>query len=423
MKDIIGKNQLNKISQKWTKSKLYSNILHSNILHSKKLLLTIFLISIIKFVFPSPTDNDKPKTFFFRGYIKEMPSVQFDKDFNDASFSNILHNRLNFRWQAHQNLSAVFEVRNRLISSDVIDNGDLIKRFFETDDGLVDASYVPYHEGKHLWHVMSDRFFLDWQYGKWQVRAGRQRINWGINMVSNPNDLFNTYNFFDFDYEERPGADALRVQYFTGDLSRIELAVSPARETEKSVAALKYAFNKNMYDFQFLGAYFKNRLALGGGWAGQIKGMGFKGEATFFNDIEEEPGVDPFNFVFATSFDYMFDSGIYALIEFLYNGGHNRKPSQAAGIMLTEPMSADNILFSEYAVTGTVMYPFSPILSGSLSGMYMPDMEAYFLSPNLTYSVITNLDASFVAQYFAGSGNNIFAQGGLAAYLQLKWSF
>jgi len=409
--------------QEWLPTIPNSYILHSNILHFKKLFLSIFLIFFTLSVFAIISDTTKPKTFFFRGYVKEMPSLQFDRDFQNTSFSNILHNRLNFRWQAQPSLAAVFEVRNRLISSEIIDNGALIKTFFETDNGFVDASYVPFHDGKHLLHVMSDRFYLDWQHGKWQVRAGRQRINWGINMVSNPNDLFNTYNFFDFDYEERPGADALRVQYFTGDLSRLEIAVNPAKETKESVAALMYAFNKKMYDFQFIGGYYKNRLALGGGWAGQLKGMGFKGEMTLFNDIEKEQDVEPFNFVFATSFDYMFDNSLYALIEFLYNGGHERKLSQGVGIMLTEPMAADNILFSAYALTGTLMYPFSPVLSGSLSGMYLPDMEAYFVSPNITYSVITNLDASFVAQYFAGKANTVFAQGGLAAYLQLKWSF
>ena len=37
-----------------------------------------------------------------------------------------------------------------------------------------------------------------------------------MNLVWNPNDLFNAFSFVDFDYEERPGSDALRIQKYTG---------------------------------------------------------------------------------------------------------------------------------------------------------------------------------------------------------------
>jgi hypothetical protein len=61
--------------------------------------------------------------------------------------------------------------------------------------------------------------YLDYTAGKWQFRVGRQRINWGVNLVWNPNDVFNSFSYFDFDYEERPGSDAVRVQYYTGTTS------------------------------------------------------------------------------------------------------------------------------------------------------------------------------------------------------------
>lgn len=41
-------------------------------------------------------------------------------------------------------------------------------------------------------------------------------------MAWNPNDWFNTYNYFDFDYEERPGTDAIRVRvYFKDGMSSL----------------------------------------------------------------------------------------------------------------------------------------------------------------------------------------------------------
>ena len=68
-----------------------------------------------------------------------------------------------------------------------------------------------------------DRLFIEWNKEKWNIRIGRQRINWGINLAFNPNDIFNAYNFLDFDYEERPGVDAARVQYYYGSFSGLDL--------------------------------------------------------------------------------------------------------------------------------------------------------------------------------------------------------
>ena len=360
------------------------------------------------------------KAISLKGYIKEMPSMQFSRDFDTYQFSSVLHNRLNLRWHIHKKLSAVFEIRNRLIYNDMFKQYPVIADYMEIDNGFVDASFVPYADGAWLCHTMADRFYLDWQHNKWQGRIGRQRINWGINMVSNPNDLFNTYSFFDFDYEERPGADAIRMQYFTSDLSCLEWAIAPANSIDSSTAAMLFAFNKNRYDMQLLAGFYRNRWALGGGWAGNIKKAGFKGEFTFFHDVHKTHQT-PFNWVGATSIDYIFNNSMYAIIEILYNGGHKRQEQNI--LMLTQPLSADNLSLSEWALTTSLMYPLSPIMSSGLSVMYMPNMEAFFVSPNVSYSVITNFDMSIVMQYFYGKEQSIFANAGLATYLQMKWSF
>ena len=53
----------------------------------------------------------------------------------------------------------------------------------------------------------------DYRDNKINFRIGRQRINWGTTTIWNPNDIFNAYNFLDFDYEERPGMDGGKFQY------------------------------------------------------------------------------------------------------------------------------------------------------------------------------------------------------------------
>jgi len=388
---------------------------------------SFFLIFVLHLMFAGITFSQEivkykqQSNFDINGYIQDMPAIDFTKGVNGLNFNNTFHNRINMHYRPNDNLSFTFEVRNRLVSGDMIkDFSPFIVDMLEEDSGLVDASFVPYSGDNWLWHVMSDRFYMDWRSNKLQIRVGRQRINWGINMVSNPNDLLNTYSFFDIDYPERPGADAIRVQYFTGDLSRFDFAFSPDRELENSTVALMYVFNKNAYDFQLIGGYYRNRLAIGGGWAGSIGMSGFKGELTLFNDFDKFDSADNIDVVASVSFDYIFPNTLYVLLEGLYNGGHNSLVQNI--FMMTEPMRADNIFISKYAVTASALYPISPVLSTSLAGSYMPDLNAFYVSPNFTYSVITNLDASLLAQYFFFDDKD-FSLELLAFFMQVKWSF
>ncbi len=383
--------------------------------------LKLLVVLILTLASATQAQNTSSSNFSLSGYIQEMPSLQVVTGIEGYNFNNTLHNRINMQYQFSSNLHIALEVRNRLLSGDMIKSfSPVIVDLLEKDNGLVDASMVPLYGDNWVWHLMSDRFYIDWQTKKVQIRLGRQRINWGINMVSNPNDLFNTYSFFDIDYPERPGADALRIQYFTGDLSRIDLAVSPHPELKKSTAAILYAFNNNAYDYQLMGGYYRERIALGGGWAGSIGNSGFKGEFTFFNDFDKMNSAKDIDLVASVSFDYIFPNTVYVLLEALYNGGHTTDGQNL--LTMTEPMRADNIFFSKYALTASAMYPVSPILSTSMAGSYMPDMNAFYISPNLTYSMATNLDISMLAQYFHFTQQQTNLES-LAFYMQLKYSF
>ncbi len=359
--------------------------------------------------------------FRFRGYIKSMPYLQFSGISNEVYFNNLIHNRINFAWFANNSLTFAIEGRNRVFAGETIKNYPLLIQFLERDQGYADLSKVWVSGNSWALHTIIDRLYIDFKTGNWQVRAGRQRINWGVTMVSNPNDLFNTYSFFDFDYTERPGSDAIRVQYFPNGMSRLEIAVNPAENANETVLAGLWALNFRGYDIQTIAGIFKNRLALGGGWAGNIGATGFKGEFTFFYDLEKEVNVSAANLVATISIDHLFSNGLFGFAEILYNGGFNRKPELIFDI--NQPLRADNIFLSEYAATLSFTYPFSPILNGSVALMYMPDLDAAFISPSISWSIYTNFDLQFVSQVFRGSRNSVFNEAGTALYFALNWSF
>lgn len=174
---------------------------------------TVLLTFIVTAILPA-IGAETSKSFFddlsLRGYFKAMPGIRINRDFSDSDFDNLIHNRLNLRWGITSDLNLHVEGRNRLFYNPLIKDFPMMADMLDQDDGWVDMSWVWFHEGAWIGHSEIDRLNLSFRHNNWQIRAGRQRINWGINLVSNPNDLFNTYSFFDFDYEERPGADALR---------------------------------------------------------------------------------------------------------------------------------------------------------------------------------------------------------------------
>jgi hypothetical protein len=385
--------------------------------------LGIILSCIFLFVEPVAGQgygNDK-SPFLVRGYVKMLPSVQFQSGFSEPSLGNLIHNRLNFRWDMTPGLELNIEGRNRLFFNEQFRNFPEIRDIFEHDDGLIDMSWVWLSDGSWLGHSEIDRFYLGWRTHSWRMRVGRQRVNWGINIVSNPNDLFNVYSFFDFDYVERPGSDAFRIQHYFGFMSSIEIAVSPAKNSEDMVAAAKLGFNRWEYDFQVISGYYRNRLSLGGGWAGNLKDAGFKGEFTWFRDLELSSGGDRSNIVAAVGLDYMFTSGTFGVLEFLYNGGHRRSGDEV--FLITEPLRPDNIMFSEYAITISADQAFSPVFSGGLAVMGLPDIEALFLMPNVKYSVLMDLDLELIAQIFSGGKGTVFEGAESAWYASLRYSF
>jgi hypothetical protein len=381
----------------------------------------LFSIYVISGTILAQGFGDQNLPFSLRGYIKEMPSVQFDDTFSDPSFSNLVHSRLNVRWAISGNTEFILGGRNRLLHNQVFRDFPQVTDIFEHDDGLIDMSWVWLSEGSWLGHTMIDRLYVGWRTSNGRVRLGRQRVNWGINLVSNPNDLFNVYSFFDFDYIERPGVDAIRIQQYFGFMSSVEIALSPAKHSRNTVTAVRLSVNRWEYDFQAIAGYYRNRLALGGGWAGNLGSAGFKGEATWFYDLQETFGIQRSNVVAAVGLDYMFSSSTFGVLEFLYNGGYKRDPETV--FLITEPLRPDNIMFSEFAVTLSADHPFSPIFHGGAAVMVLPDIEAVFIMPNIKYSVLTDLDLEVVTQIFTGGRGTIFESAGSAWYASLRYSF
>lgn len=366
--------------------------------------------------------QDKPSKFQVRGYLKYMQTTSFVDGLDSIITGNFLHNRLNFRYNPLENLTFGADVRTRFFWGESVRLQPGFADALDRDSGLVDLSFVPVRGNNAVMHTILDRAWVDWYKGKWQIRAGRQRINWGINTVWNPNDIFNAYSYFDFDYEERPGSDAVRIQYFPGDLSKVELAVSPGKSLDETVAAMLWRFNKWNYDFQVLGGLAHTDVALGAGWAGGIKQIGFKGEATYFQPRENF--ADTSGVLSASlGFDYVFPSTFFVSLGGLYNSSGSSTPF--LGNFVSANLSAKSLSPFKYTLFASAGYPVNPLLSANMGLMVSPTDGTMFLMPSATYSVANNWDIMLLGQLLYGDpGFGLGYRGlGQSVFLRVKWSF
>jgi hypothetical protein len=244
--------------------------------------------------------------------------------------------------------------------------------------------------------------------------------------VWNPTDVFNPYSILEFDYEERPGFDGVHVQYYLGPLSKIEIAAKPGKSSTTAAAAA-YTTNVWEYDFHILIAKRNELWLLGGSWAGDIAGAGFRGEATLSQKpIQPFPGVYNFTetdgtmFSAAISADYTFPSSLYFHIESLYNStGMTRN----AGLFSLQSQKLGLLSPARWSLFGEIAYNITPLLRGSFFTILNPTDRSYVLVPSLTWSALTNLDLMVLALVFRGDALTEFAGYGESAYVRLQWSF
>ena len=372
--------------------------------------------------------QEKETEFTLGGYINYLPSyLEFERS-NEIDFqkNQLIHNRLNIRGYIKDNFSIGLELRNRILFNE----GE-----FNDDNGYFDLSHYYINNSKFKIHSMIDRMWLKYQKEKIEISIGRQRVNWGINTIWNSNDLFNAYNFIDFDYIERPGSDVVRFQYSGDNLSSIDVVYKPSTIEESSVIAALYKINKMGYDFQFLLADYYNDIALGGGWAGNIKNAGFKGEITYF--IPDESSENNSTSL-STSIDYSFTNGLYILGSHLYNSNGYSDPQQfELGAITQDVLSPKNLMPSKNSYLIQASAFITPAINTSFTFLYGQGINFFFFSPNITYDISSSLDASIIGQFFYMDDefNPIIPHTGTdfapintisrinGYYARLKWSF
>ncbi|MEN8250606.1 MAG: hypothetical protein ABFS32_16860 [Bacteroidota bacterium] len=405
------------------------------------------ILLFVVFAYIVKAQDNEPGKWAFKGYLKNMSTFSWSPYLADTLwYDNLTHNRLNLAWYPNDEFSVYVEMRNRLFMGSSVGHplyelsggyGELIN----SNDDFFTLSFNAIDNEDMVLNIMFDRLYVQWAKNNWEVKLGRQRINWGINAAWNPNDWFNAYSFFDFDYEERPGSDALRVTYYTGVASSVEVAAKIADSHDDFVAASMFKMNKNNYDIQFLGGYSQGDLSVGTGWAGNLGLASFKGELSYFHPLVETnvnmhtdlmgnilPDSVRYENMFlgTVSVDYSFKSSLYLNGSIMYSSLGDFD-ANILGLSARQQLGNFTVRdLSPYPWSAFVqsMYQFTPLLIGGGAVMFYPGTNQFFINPYITYSLVQNLDLDLVGQVFYGDNQSgSYDAISKAAYLRVKWSF
>ncbi|MFC2086923.1 hypothetical protein ACFLSA_02015 [Bacteroidota bacterium] len=372
-----------------------------------------FLIIILIYLV---TNNITAQEYSIGGYISEMPSIIYNTADKRSINDNLLHNRLNFFWYPSNQLTFSLQFRNRFISGDQFgetpDYADAINR----DAGIMDLSWNLIEGNKYVLNTSIDRLWLQYSLNNLDVKIGRQRINWGQTFVWNPNDIFNVYSFFDFDYIERPGSDAIRISYYPNFTSVFEVAGKFEGDSSVTLAAL-YRFNKVGYDIQFLGGLMEGReLVVGTGWTGNMKSVSFTGELTYLHQIENYADTNGYLFS-GIGLSYMFENSLNVQVDGLYSQFAAKHEDLNIYDFFTGELNVKKLSISPFTYFAQVSYPFNPLVNASFSGMYFPSKKGFYIGPTFGISLKDNLELSVISQNFSMKDENLGTDERIWIYL------
>jgi hypothetical protein len=367
--------------------------------------------------------QEKERNWRLNGHVQILQDLWIPPETSSWQTMTMLGNRLDFRWNPGNTLSFHAGVRNNL------NLGQMVQLYYPyyaemstIEEGFFDLTKLWVSDTSYYFYSNIDRLNMKIKTGKFEATIGRQRINWGINLVWTPNDIFNSFNYFDFDYVERPGCDAVLLEYFTGTASSLQLGFKIDAD-EEITSALMYRFNRWNYDFQAFTGIMTKDLVIGTGWSGDIKGAGFTGEISYFHPYEHFSDTNG-ALVGSLSANYTFKNSLFINASYLFNSDGTKGPAGYGTVLsLYADISAKNFTLAKHSIYAGIGYPVTPLVRADLSSIFNPNDKSGFIGPSFDISLTNDLSLLVIGQIFWGETMTEFGDYGSLCYVRLKWNF
>jgi hypothetical protein len=305
---------------------------------------------------------------------------------------------------------------------------------------LVDARWDLTQSDHLRADLFLDRLNLEGYAGSWSVVLGRQRIAWGSGFFWNPTDVFNPYGPLALDPEDRPGVDALRVDWQFGTVGALTLAHAVTRRpgysdryTDRSATVVRLGTGLGSYDVHVMASFDRRERMFGLDVTGYVGGTGIHLEAARIHspvwytygigDELEESGIlaywrDWSEVVAGAA--YGFGDGTSLQVEWFHNTGGATDPEDYE--VLAVAVGRLLAVGRDYGVVA-LSRPLTSLLTGSLAVLVNAGDGSAALVPGFDWSLGQNARLLLGVQSFTGPDRSEFGPLPVIGYTLLRLSF
>jgi len=360
--------------------------------------------------------KDEDFNLSMKGYYKNLSLGSREIGNGDPYFGNLNRLRLDFDAEILKVFSLKLVWDNEWIAGDWVNTLE-----FDTREALKESEYFnlnwPLVQKKNFYYKQDlYRAYLQFDPGYFSIIFGRQRVAWGAAHLFSPSDLFTPLTLFDVEKEEKLGVDAVNLLVPLGSSAKLNFVYAIQDTFDNSRTALRLTKTVKRFDVSVYGGRFLQDYIFGADAAGEIGGMGLRGEVSY-NVAQFGPDFAQL----ALEADYGFANTLYILGGYFYNG---QAPNHSIPFFAFLNNSAQPIQTQyQHFLDAQVRYDITPLWKANLLVVYDLLGTSFFINPEMSYSVTSWFDLTGGAQLAAGRSQGEFGQLRNLYYLEGRLNF
>jgi hypothetical protein len=349
--------------------------------------------------------------------------------------------RFDLRWTPR--LSATLVYDQELLLGTLSTLGDSLASAAEEDTFLGLEGHIDLfgfeEDGDHRrWRHRAYRAFVRFEDEHLELTVGRQRIPWGVGRLWNPIDRFNPIPPLAIEQDQVTGIDGVDLRWRFSGFTYLQGVYAPGTRAADARYALRFQTVMADADLSFMAGVFEEARTVGFDLARNLGDAAVRLEVVYTDpDREVWPVGDPaprsldsyWQIVVSADTNIDVGSGIYFLVEHLYNGNALGFGEGRAGPLLpffestleppggsavpvpgpyVQPASAaifggSRVVTSARHNTGLQMgYDLSAALRGNLLALYDWNGQSAVLAPSVSFTGLNAFEITLGVQVFAG---------------------
>lgn len=333
----------------------------------------------------------QPKSFFFSGRA-DIFAVGLNETITDNT-TTILSANIDLKVDLHlgRNIRLHGELKNHGYFGAFLKDypGYTFLNFNRYD--WVDLNRVWNDDTLAVSYSRLDQAWVHYRSGAFEIRLGRQIINWSQTLVWNVSDIFNTYTLTNIHNPVKQGSDALRLSWYPGPVSMVEFAAKLNYYNELT-AAIMYRLNHNSFDFQMqTGVVEDTDWMFGGGLVYTKNRLGARSDFIYYIPYHINTR-DKNTLLVSAGMEYVFTNDFLLQVEMLYNQMHNHQTNNLFRRFYNITASPKVLSVSEWNLSFNASYNITNPLKVSLLSVWFIDYEGYTIMPSMHYDLFRNTE-------------------------------